>query len=384
MKSVKKIILPIVLLLASILFLAQKKTSTQYKKEQSKLETEIKDLNLILNSTTTESKASFGRVSAIKALVSKRKRYIKNLEDEVGQLEGNLSKSEGIIKSLGADVDSLKGQYANMVYHTSKLNHSFDKLLLIFSAKSYNDLSLRLNFLNQFAEVKKEQVEKIQKVQASLVDQQVSVSQKYKQKKNVLNKILSERVKLDGELVKQKQEYDILKGKEKDLRKEIQRKRRRVKLIKKLIKELLKDPVTNVKLSKEFAKNKGRLPSPLRSKNFVSSKFGQQPHPTLGGVKIDNLGIGLQTTTDAKVYSSFEGQVRRIFTVPGNGTTIMVKHGEYFTVYGRLKGVKVKPGERITAGQVLGTVKSINGTSSLDFQIWKKQKNLNPILWIKR
>lgn len=391
MKNVSKYLIFFIVISLGAFVVAQKKKSlSQYKKEQQKLENEINDLQSILASTKNESEASLGKVRALRELVSKRKRYVDVLNKDVKRLANTLKDSEELIDALKHDVDSLKHEYADMIYATSKMNNSFNRMFLIFSSESYNQLSLRLKLLQQFAEVKKDQVEKIQKVQSTLASEREEIAGRYEDKKRLLNKLVKEKEKFNQSLSSLEKEKRALEGKQKVLLDDIKGKKNQVEKIKDIIKKIIAEELKksknskekNVVLSKNFSSNKGRLPWPIRSKKFVSWKFGLQPNPDISGIKDYNYGIGIQTTVGSTVHASFEGEVRKILSIPGNGKTIMVKHGDFFTIYGRLENVLVKPGDVVITGQKLGTIKTVRGSNSLDFQIWQKQKNLNPQSWL--
>lgn len=393
MRNVKKSLFLSSIIFFGLFLLAQKspKTISQYKKDEVKLEQEIKDLQAILESNSSASEASLGKILALEELVTKRKRYVQILENEVFRLETNLKNSEDLINALNSDVDSLKTEYAKMIYLTSKMNHSFNRLFLVFSSQSYNHLSMRLKFLNQFSQVKREQVEKIQKVQATLVNEKEFLDQKYAEKKKALNKVVREKKKVNSTLDAVEKELVSLKTKSKELADQIKQKEKEKERIKEAIKKIIAEEAKkvgnkaqNLKLSKTFSLNKAKLPWPVKSKSFVSWKYGRRPHPSIPGVEINNLGIGIQTTSGSPAYCVFEGEVRKVLKIPGSGSTIMVKHGDFFTVYGRVENVSVKPGDTVSTGQQIGTVKKVNGTSALDFQVWQKQKNLNPQSWLAK
>lgn len=393
MRNVNRFIVFVLAVFLGVFLIAQKKKSLdQYKKEQVKLEKEIDDLQSILASTKNESEASLGKVRALRELVAKRKRYVDVLDRDVQRLGATLKDSEELIDALKHDVDSLKNEYAEMIYATSKMNNSFNRMFLIFSSESYNQLSLRLKLLEQFAEVKKDQVEKIQKVQGVLESQREEVAERYDMKKKSLSKLVQEKEKFNVSLSSLEKEKKALEGKQKVLLDDIKGKKNQVEKIKDIIKKIIAEELKNSKnskaknvvLSKNFSANKGRLPWPIRTKKFVSWKFGLQPNPDIKGIKDYNYGIGIQTTVGSSVHATFEGEVRKVLNIPGNGKTIMVKHGDFFTIYGRLQNLVVKPGDVVITGQKLGTVKTVRGSNSLDFQIWQKQKNLNPQTWLSK
>ncbi len=383
MRNAKKALFFIVYIGFIAFFNAQVMVVKQKQTQLKRLENEVNSLKSLIQSTEQGQQASLGKYEALNELVSLRKQFIQELKNEVVDLEYTLGDSEDLIAALSNDLDSLKSDYADMVYSTAKMNHSFDRLFLIFSSQSYNQLTMRLKFLNQFAQIKREQVEKIVLVQKTLKSEKQIVSSKYSDKKQALNKIVEEKSNLSLEMEQANKEYEALKFKEKDLNKQLKNKKREIQLIKSAIEEMLKKPEINISiLSKNFSANKGRLPWPVKSAKFVSWRYGVQAHPTIKNVEINNLGMGIQTQSGTAVYAAFEGEVRKVLNIPGSGQTIMVKHGEYFTVYGHMQNVIVTPGSKISTGQKLGEVMEVNESNALDFQIWHKQENLNPQSWL--
>ncbi|WP_238531562.1 murein hydrolase activator EnvC family protein [Nitritalea halalkaliphila] len=135
-------------------------------------------------------------------------------------------------------------------------------------------------------------------------------------------------------------------------------------------------------LSASFAGNRGKLPWPVAS-GFISQKFGSTPHPTLKGYTIDNDGIDIQTTANADVRAVFDGVVMKVATVPGYGGTVLIKHGEYFTMYSRLKTITVKSGQTVKARDVIGKVATNkDGISEVHFETWKGLTPMNPASWL--
>ena len=118
---------------------------------------------------------------------------------------------------------------------------------------------------------------------------------------------------------------------------------------------------------------------------FISNKFGEHNHPVLKNIKVKNDGIDIQTKKDSKVRSVFSGKISTVAFIPGMNNIIIVKHGNYFTLYARLKNLKVEKGDMISSGDYLADVVTNNeGTTELHFQIWKNNIKLNPEKWIYR
>ena len=135
-------------------------------------------------------------------------------------------------------------------------------------------------------------------------------------------------------------------------------------------------------LSSSFAGNKGKLPWPVET-GFVTTGYGTYPHPTLKGIVLDSDGIEIRTQPNSNVRSVFEGTVSKISTLPGYGLTVIVKHGEYFTLYSRLKSVSVKVGQSIKGKEIVGQVASNpEGNAEVHFQVWKGLQIMDPSGWI--
>ncbi|MBJ6111130.1 peptidoglycan DD-metalloendopeptidase family protein, partial [Hymenobacter sp. BT523] len=136
--------------------------------------------------------------------------------------------------------------------------------------------------------------------------------------------------------------------------------------------------------SSSFSGNRGRLPWPV-SRGFISQHFGRHPHPVLKNVTVENRGIDIQTGEGEAVRSCFDGKVLTIANIAGMNTIVMIQHGDFFTVYAKLRSVSVHEGQRVSAREVIGTVAtSAEGTSEVQFQVWHNSANLNPENWLGR
>ncbi|WP_317172672.1 murein hydrolase activator EnvC family protein [Hymenobacter polaris] len=137
-------------------------------------------------------------------------------------------------------------------------------------------------------------------------------------------------------------------------------------------------------VSANFADNRGRLPWPV-AHGFVAQHFGRHPHPVLKHVTVDNRGVDIQTNQGEAVRAVAPGRVLTVAQVPGMGTIVMVQHGEYFTVYAKLRGVSVHEGQQLSAREPLGTAATdADGTAQVQFQVWRNSANLNPENWLGR
>ena len=134
-------------------------------------------------------------------------------------------------------------------------------------------------------------------------------------------------------------------------------------------------------LASSFTASQSRLPWPVRG--FVSGHFGTRPHAVLKGVMVDNLGVDIQTSAGDPVRSVYDGVVLDVTEMPGMGNVVAIQHGNYMTIYAKMSGVTVRPGQKVKARENIGRVATdSDGTSELQFQIWKNTSRLNPESWL--
>jgi murein DD-endopeptidase MepM/ murein hydrolase activator NlpD len=137
----------------------------------------------------------------------------------------------------------------------------------------------------------------------------------------------------------------------------------------------------DIGLSKDFSQRKGKLPYPVAD-GYITRSFGTQPHPTLKGVKINNNGVDIRTDKASDINVVFAGTVVGTQFVPGYQNTVIVQHGEYYTVYSNLEEVLVKRGEKIVANQMIGRLSK--DKPEVHFEVWREKERLNPVGWISQ
>lgn len=140
------------------------------------------------------------------------------------------------------------------------------------------------------------------------------------------------------------------------------------------------------RITGSFRSNKGRLPFPVSGRYTIVSNFGTNTHPGLSKVKIDNLGIDIEVPAGSSARSVFEGKVTSIFRLDGFHNVVIVRHGEYLTVYAGLSDLRVRKGDNVATGQTLGTIYSDpddGNRTTLHFEIRLEKQKLNPVEWVK-
>lgn len=371
-----------------------KKSKAQLEKEQKKIKKELKEAEKILGSTLKAKKVSLAQLRAINNQIRQRKKYLSSIQEEVDYYNTQIIQSSDIILGMENDLTQLKEDYGQMIYQASKTNTSFEKLAFVFSAKSINQLQLRLKYISMYNASRKKQVKIISEVRDMLMMEQSDLISKKDEKKRLLDELTEEEIKLESAKIEQSRLFKNLASEEKQLRSKIKKYKKQQKEIDDLIAALVRESLTKKdglpqveidKLNKDFASNKGRLPWPT-DRGFVSHGFGRQPHPVFGDkAMMEYKGIGVQTNPKQKVKTIFGGEVRMVASIPGSGKLVMIGHGDYISVYNKLESTYVSKGDFIKAGDEIGVVNTNgDGETELDFQLWKGKTPIDPETWLKK
>ena len=400
----------------SAIVLAQSKEELQDKKEQ--LQNEIKLTNTLLNEAKKEKNTSINTLSTLKRKITVRDEMISTLGIEIGlyakriqQLEQEVFVTEESITQNQAELQSLKEEYAKLVYHAYYNRGAYDRLAFIFSAHSFNQAYKRIKYFQQYSQFRQQQVKKINDKEVELEMELLSLKQSKAillAEKNKKTKALvsteSEKQQLDLEKDEQQSLVNELAKKEKQLKTELKTKEQQAKTLDAQIRKIIEEEIRKAKeaaastgtpsfsmtpeqkeLAESFTNNKGTLPWPVE-RGVITERFGKQKHPVLAGIETYNNGVKITTEKGASVRAIFDGTVSRVLNIPGAGKAIIVSHGDYFSVYNNLSDVFVTPGQSLKTKQEVGLAftNSSNNETITELQIWKGNKKLNPAQWLYR
>lgn len=385
----------LVLFFSCTLTIAYSQSIEAIKKKNEKTEKEIAYLNKLLNTARNDQSATVQKITIINQKIVKGKEMIQSLTNEIKYIEKNIDDNESVKSGLEANRKQMLDFYAKMVYETWKKRNISDKLVYIFSSSSFSQAYARYKYFEQVQDYSKRQLKQIQQTNDSLTTINTQLAKLIAQKNLAQSKISAQ----NNELIKEQNEANKyvaeLKKKEKELvRKlnaEIKNRERFKKELEKLIAAQAKksgSKNSNYKLTPEeklisddFAKNRGKLPWPVEQ-GFVSEKFGINVHPVFKQVKLNNAGITITTSRNADVRAVFKGVVTEIMFIPGDNNVVIVRHGNYLTVYSNLVEIFIKKGDTVNVKQKIGKLASSGEGSTLNFQVWKDKDNLDPQLWL--
>uniref|UniRef100_UPI004047895E murein hydrolase activator EnvC family protein n=1 Tax=Roseivirga sp. TaxID=1964215 RepID=UPI004047895E len=369
----------------------QRVTLEEQKKEILR---KIQETERILSQTSTQKVSSIGRLRALNQQIQTRTSLIDAIKGEVGLLNEDIEENQSIIDAMENDLNALKKEYAEMIYTTQKTNKGFSQLTFLFASTTFNQLFMRMKYIKQYSEARKKQGEQIIIVQNSLANQIVEIESQRSSKQSLLNEELSESQKLENLVGEQKQLVAKLTQDEKRIKQELDQQRKAEKELSSKIEAIIEEErkaallasTDMTALTTAFEKEKGKLPWPV-DQGFVASKFGEHKHPTIKTITVNNLGVDIQTNENATIKVVFPGKVSQVISVPGLGNSVIIQHGEYFTVYTKLKTVVVKRGDIVTQGQAIGQVLTDkDNISQLKFRIHPPKTNgtVNPEIWLQK
>ena len=394
----------IAVLISVILFsfsvMGQSKKSLERKKR--KTQKEISYTNKLLKETKSSKIASYNELLLIEKKITLREELINNIINEQSQLKQEIDENNEIIESLEADLKKIKKEYAEMLRFAYEHRNKNDVILFIFSAESFNQAFKRMKYIQQYSEYRKKQAKAIVVIKEQINTRIVKLEEQKLELDQLISEHTQESIALRVEKSSQNRIIINLSSEEQNLKKTLERYQREKIRIQNSIADIIRKEAARARaknkknayealtpeqklISKNFGENKGRLPWPV-SRGIITYKFGLQAHPVLKNIKEKKNGVGISTTKGSLARSVFAGTVTNILPLSGNNSAIMIKHGEYITVYVNIKEVMVTVGQSVTAKQEIGTVytNADDQRTTLELQIWKGTKLQNPIYWISK
>lgn len=382
----------IILLLYSFNQYSQQSRSSLEKERDVNL-VKIQEAETILKETEKSKNITVGKLNVINKQIRNRQSLISNLRSDIKVQSDEIILIRNLIMSLKRDLRILNNEYSDMIYSSYKSRSSLDKLTYIFSSKDYNQMFRRFNYIFQYSKFRKNQIIEINKVYEELEYQENNLSDVNKKQKKLLDDELSENNKLQKLKGRQRKIISDLNKKQRNLRKEIAERKVALENLDKLIRDIIRrekeallkngdDDINLLEITEGFEANIGKFEWPVKS-GFISNKFGEHPHPIIKNIKVKNDGIDIQTSKSSQVHAIYDGKVSTVAFIPGMNNVVIINHGEYYTLYAKLKNLKVQKGDIISEKQVIADLVTNNdGITQLQFQIWKNNIKLNPENWI--
>ena len=425
---------------------AQKETkgTKALSQKQKRINEEIVEINKMLTEARRDKKSSIGTLVSINMKLEKRQELISAISLQIRQINRSIKESETQIVTLKSNLEKLKAEYARMIVFAQRNHDTYSVLTFIFAAENFTQAYSRLKYVQQYSEFRKKQALEIIDTQTHLLAKLNELKEQRKEKNALLGIEEVEKSNLSTEKAEQEQVLTELQKKEKQLKNELEKKkeeaiqlqaeiRRQIELeIKRKADEAAKaerarlaalekerevkaaeakknktvpsatekpepkikteKPATAftpelseaaVALSEDFSNNRGKLPWPV-AKGVICEGYGEHEHPAIKGFMMFNNGLEICATKGSQVRAVFAGEVTSIAISPTGGKLVIIRHGEYLSVYCNLEEILVKTGDKVSVKQPIATVmyNDEEGKTSMNFQIWKGQKTMDPGGWL--
>ena len=398
-------------------------TVQQMKKDRARLEQQIKESQKLLASTGKDVKSQLAQLSVLSERIRQQTELVTQLDNELKATDAEITRLGSELKELEAELQMRKKRYASALGQSVHRNSFENRMLFLLSSDTFRQMYRRMRYLGEYAhfqaqqgreiqakqqelETKREELESLKTSQTELLaqqkaEQQALASQKAEQQ-TLVSRLQKKQADIKSEIKRQQSEYDRLDKKIEQLINEqiaASQAKSKGKTSTPKGKDTTKKTETtgsgtgggfkmsadDVKLSGSFLSNKGRLPVPVQGSYMIAAHYGIHQMPNMKYVTVNNQGVDLRCGAGATARNIFDGEVSAIFEHPSRKTYgVLVRHGDYISVYCNLATLSVRQGDKIKGGTAIGTIHTDpSGESILQFQLRKELQRLNPEEWIK-
>lgn len=412
------------------------KKSDQLQAEQNKLEKKLSTTKSLLEKVKRGTQNSLSELKLIETQVRDREELVQNVDNQIRGAELTISSKAQEVKLLQKRVFSLKEQYRRLLIYAYKHRNKYGKMMYIFSSSNYFEAVKRNNYLRRVSDIQRKQFKLIKQSQTFIKTEINSIKTEKEKKEELLVLKIEEKNKMLSDKEKKQKALDKLKKDEVKLMADLKTAERQKNELKRRIKQAIEKEIAeaeakarkeqqrqeakanantnnntnattaatssskpaekklvitetkeSVALSKNFESNRGRLPWPVL-KGSITEGYGKNPHPTIPNVYTNNNGIDIGAPRNAQVRAVFQGEVTSVLNIPGAGKVIIIKHGNYRTVYSNLQEVYVSVGSSVGTKQSIGSLltESDGGLSTAHFEIHQvingTVQRINPTLWL--
>ena len=414
----------------------------QLQRQQKLLQEEIRNTNKLFLDVKKEATTILQRINLINKQIAARKEMMRLQHQEIAALERAVETGIGD-QAVERGVEEKQESYAKAIRVMQASRYRQNEIFFVLSGKSFGESLRRMQYLRDYSRWRRSQAEEIKQQNLLLGARKDELAKARSSKQAVLDSLKAEQMRLQKEEQLRQSEMATTKGKQRELQKILQDKQQQARKldlqIEKLIAEevarqereaearrkreadaaaararretgkestsretaakpakpVAKQPEPKIEkaaaadetfnLSRNFIANRGKLPMPVTGTASIVGSFGQRKHSEWN-ITTNSNGIDIQAQQGAAIRTVFEGEVSKVFSVPGYNTCVIVRHGDYYTFYGNIYDLFVKPGDKLKAGDHLGRIFTDpdTGVATMHFQLWQKTTKLDPAPWLKR
>ena len=394
----------------------------ELENQRNELQQQIAESETLLRSTKKDVKSQLDNLALINGQIADRKKYINAIERDVKSLNNEINALQRQLKTLQRDLKDKKDKYESSVQYMYRNKSIHEKLLFIFSADNLSQTYRRMRYVREYANYQRLQAIEIERKQKQVNAKKAELETTREAKEKLLEEGEAEKKKLEKQEKEKQGILNGLKRKQRGIQSEINKKRRSADRLNAQIDRLIEQEIEKARkraeeearkagkkageksagkqpvqkgtvdkfrmnsedrqLSGTFESNKGRLPMPITGPYVIVGRYGQ--YAVTKNVRLDNKGIDIRGKEGAKARAVFDGEVSAIFKYNGL-SNVLVRHGNYISVYCNLSSVSVAKGSKVKAREEIGVIqKDASGNAVLHFQLRKETTKLNPELWLGR
>ena len=392
-------------LITSFSLSAQSAAQKKLEKQRQQVLKEMKQINALLFTKKKQEKSEITRIEDLNLKVSARKNLIRITNEQANLLTREINSNQKEITSLRAQLKEIKDDYAAMVVKSYKSKSEQSKVMFLLSSDNFKQAYKRLQYMKQYANYQKEQGEAIKTKTKDLQDLNIQLSKQKEDKKKLIEENRAAKRQLELDVKEHETLMASIKNNMSKLTARIKQKKQEADRIDREINRLIKEAIAASnkeagkktstgkfvltpeakRLATNFAANQGKLGWPV-SRGVIKAKFGKGRSLTDSSVEVNNPGIKIATEDSAEVKAVFNGEISKVVIVKNGNPAIIIRHGNYLTIYTNLSKIYVKSGDKVKTGQAIGQVftNKTNGESMLGFRVYKNDQKLNPQYWLTK
>lgn len=400
-----QIIIILGFLLCSPSLIAQSKKQEKLEAQRQQVLKEMKQINALLFTKKKEQKSEITHIEDLNYKVSVRQNLIRITNEQANLLTREINTNQKEITSLRTQLQELKDDYAAMVVKSYKSKSEQSKVMFLLSSDDFKQAYKRLQYIRQYRDYQKEQGEAIKTKTKELQDLNIKLSKQKADKQKLIEENRAAKRQLERELKEREVLMASIKADMSKFAAQIKKKKQEADRLDREINRLIREAIAASnkeagnksstgkfvltpeakKLAANFEANKGKLGWPVE-RGVIKAKFGKGRSLTDSSVEVNNPGIKIATTTSAEVKAVFNGEVSQILVIKRGNPAILIRHGNYLTVYTNLSKIYVKKGDKVKTGQAIGQAftNKTNGETLLGFRIYKNNQKLNPQYWLSK
>ena len=391
MMKLDKLIYVALCLLCFCTWVYAQDTSVQ-EERKARLEREIAIIDRQLAENASKSSTMLADLNLIRKKVANRKELVSESDRQIRKFNDEIYLAQLEINKINKRIETLTEHYSKLVVSAYKNRDARVWYMYMLASENLGQAFRRFGYFRNLSNQMKSEAQKIRAAKEELEEEKDKLAQKKKEAEAVKAERVKELESLKKDESKADKVVSQLKKSRKTYESQLKSKKKEVDALNREIEKIIaaamkgtksssKKTVVDEKLAAQFVKNKGKLPWPVEG--AIVGKFGSHKHPVFNIVMPQNNGFDVAVSKGEEAKAVFDGVVSQVMVLPGYNQCVMIDHGDYFTLYCKLRNVKVKADDKVKTGQVLGTVDTINGQTQLHFELWKGKTAQNPESWLK-